>query len=796
MKQGMLLSFLLFILCIFTFTNVFAVSKNKGHLGSKATPQPSSCINSAFSQTGNQWWSEVTLKLTNNCGRDVDFRNTTITYNSSANINTHFWGDFNPLHYPDNNLQITSQEIGVGNYLASLSIHIQEDSWANSILPVGRSIAIRYGIPNDVNVPTYDASSVKVYVDGAQPVQTGEINLTNITAQPSGVNQSYAMINVLNNGQVVTTAQLPWAGMQKISNLAPGNYTLAAENVTNSQGILYQGTIIPVSVAVVADQKVNSTVSYAPIYQFGKIKFIVGPLPSVLAGYTVNPLITLTKIETGSSVNVTAPWNTTTTVDQLINNSSYSFSTPMINFNGQTCVGSFIPATLMSSAVSPLTSQLSYSCSPVKLDKITLNVTGLPTTLTSLDVTFTPSNGTEPVTQKVDVSGGHGSGIVNLIDGVIYNVSASSVSGYNALFNPQPLTASAAAIENITYQQQSGGRIIGYLPGWKTPPSATALAQAGYTHVMVAFGVFSTTTPGKIVSAFDTITKNEITLLHNAGIKVILSLGGASTSIPETTVSFHQVLQSASSPAAFQQTMVQSIKNFMTDYGFDGIDIDIEDGLGVGGTFTQPTGDIAVLANILKQLHNESPNLLITLTPQVANISATSGFDATWGNYASLIMQTHTILSWVEIQLYNTGCAYGIDKVCYDPNATSTPNFSVAMATDLLANWPEVDSSGRKTGFQPYISYLTPSQVVIGYPAPNAQGVSDGAPVTPNATIKRAIQCLRTAVAGNNSCGSYVPPQSYPGIGGVFNWEVTYDQSNNFKFAKDLKACVIDGNCN
>ncbi|WBV68140.1 hypothetical protein PGH46_14040 [Legionella pneumophila] len=79
-------------------------------------------------------------------------------------------------------------------------------------------------------------------------------------------------------------------------------------------------------------------------------------------------------------------------------------------------------------------------------------------------------------------------------------------------------------------------------------------------------------------------------------------------------------------------------------------------------------------------------------------------------------MQTHQSLAWVGIQLYNTGCAFGIDQVCYGPTPTDTPDFSVAMATDLLENWPAT-VNGRPTGFQPYVSYLRPSQIVIGYPS-------------------------------------------------------------------------------
>ena len=351
------------------------------------------------------------------------------------------------------------------------------------------------------------------------------------------------------------------------------------------------------------------------------------------------------------------------------------------------------------------------------------------------------------------------------------------------------------ASDSVKTSEATPGRIIGYLPGWKTPPDASAIKNAGYTHIIIAFGVFSTANPGEIVPVFDTVSKEYIQSLQDAGVVVLLSLGGAASSVPDTTVNFHQVLTAASSPDEFKNTFMDSVSSLVNEYGFQGIDIDIESGLNGEGSFSEPTGDIAVLADIINTLHANNDKLLITLAPQIANISATSGFDATWGNYASLVMQTYESLEWVGVQLYNSGCAFGINLVCYDPNNTNSPDASVALPTDLLEDWPAQDSSGRATGFQPYISKLKPSQVVLGYPAPNAEGVSDGAPAAVIPTIKRAIQCLRTGVQSPDSCDTYIPPRTYPDIGGVFEWEITYDENNNFKFAEELMACVMSGDC-
>lgn len=601
------------------------------------------------------------------------------------------------------------------------------------------------------------------------------------------------MIDVTNSSLQVTKVQLPWSGSQSLTGLAPGSYTIQPENVADTMGNSYQGIANPSTVIVAANVTVPTTITYNRVVQPGSISFAVAAMPTQLTGYTGKPTVSLTNTTSQSTVVQTLPWSASTTVGQLTNNTNYSFSTPMITYNGYNCTGVFNPASATSSTT-PASVQLSYQCVQIAQDIVTLNISGLTTTTSSIVATFTPTAGT-PVTQSITISNGKGTATVNLTEGMIYTVTSTPVTGYTASFNPQPFTASSNGIVSITYTAvaPTTGRIMGYLPGWLTPPSPTAMANAGYTNVLVAFGVFSTSSPGEITNAFSTVSASYIQQLHNAGLKVSLSIGGASSSIANTTVNFDQVLSAASSQSAFVNTFVQSVESLVLQYGFDGVDFDIEQGFNAGGTFTKPTGDIAALAAIINQLHANNPKLLISLAPQAANISATSGFNNTFGNYSSLIMQTYNALAWVGVQIYNTGCVLGINQICY--GTTMSPDFSVAVAVDLLSNWPAQNSSGQATGFQPYIGLLKPSQIVLGYPAPNNTGASDGSPVTPAVDIIRAFQCLKTGVAGSNSCDTYVPPQTYSSIGGVFEWELTYDQANNFQFATSLKNCVLNGNC-
>lgn len=752
--------------------------------------QPTACVNSLFTAMGNQHWKSIVLKLTNNCNQAVDFQNSTVSFQTTAALNTSFWGDFSPLSYPDNALNISSQPQSGGNYLATLNLHFPSYPGANSKLPVGSSISIKYGAVTDSHIE----GTANVYL--STTVESESIQLINAAAKPTNVSQGYALVHVTMNGQSVSDVQLPWETSKTLSGFAAGNYAISAETVTDSNGNLYLGQANPSMVNVIANQTTSSTINYARVQETGKIKIHVQNLPGELSSYNENPTVLLTQSQSGNSRSQLAVWGNTITVAELKEGSSYQFSTPAIQYNDYNCWPTFTPSSLVASAANIPTTNLTYQCAQIVKDNVTINVSGAPSSLASLKIILTPNDGSQTVEQTIDLANGVGSSAISLTDGVIYTLSSESVPGYTVQFSPQPLTATENATVNITLSPVTAakGRIIGYVPGWKTPPAAQELASAGYTHVMIAFGVFSTNTPGVIVPAFETITKEYIQSLHQAGIKVILSLGGALTSIPNTTVDFHQVLVASSSPEAFKQTFINSLKELISQYGFDGFDIDIEHGINASGSFSQPQGDIAVLASIINTMYSQNSSLLITLTPQVANIAATSGFDQTWGNYASLIMQTHQSLAWVGIQLYNTGCAFGVDQVCYGPTPTDTPDFSVAMATDLLENWPAT-VNGRPTGFQPYISYLRPSQIVIGYPSPNASGGSDGSPVTPTTTIKRAIQCLKTAIAGNTSCGAYVPPRAYGNIGGVFNWEVTYDKNNQFKFAKELKNCAINGVC-
>lgn len=117
-----------------------------------SAPQPSSCVQSKFTSTGDQYWRSVTLTLTNQCQKAVDFVNTTVTFKNKSALDTAFWGNFSPLPFPDQPLNISSQRQSDGTYLATLNMHFTAHPGANTLLPANKSIEIQYGVKSDTHI--------------------------------------------------------------------------------------------------------------------------------------------------------------------------------------------------------------------------------------------------------------------------------------------------------------------------------------------------------------------------------------------------------------------------------------------------------------------------------------------------------------------------------------------------------------------------------------------------------------------------------------------------------------------
>ncbi|MFG1950279.1 chitinase [Micromonospora sp. NPDC048830] len=263
-----------------------------------------------------------------------------------------------------------------------------------------------------------------------------------------------------------------------------------------------------------------------------------------------------------------------------------------------------------------------------------------------------------------------------------------------------------------------------------------------YDLVAVAFGE-ATGTPGAVAFAVDPGLSTavggytdadftaDVRTLHERGKKVILSVGGETGRV---------AVNDAASATAFADSTYALIQR----YGFDGVDIDLENGL-------NPT----YMAQALRALRARvGAGLIIAMAPQTIDMQnpATS--------YFRLALDIRDILTVVNTQFYNSGAMLGCDNnAAY---SQGTVNFIVALACIQLE------------------AGLRPDQVGLGLPA--GPGAAGGGVVAPS-VVNAALDCL----AKGTNCGSFRPPRTYPGIRGAMTWSVNWDVSNGNGFARTVK---------
>ncbi|WP_437113554.1 chitinase [Streptomyces roseoverticillatus] len=251
--------------------------------------------------------------------------------------------------------------------------------------------------------------------------------------------------------------------------------------------------------------------------------------------------------------------------------------------------------------------------------------------------------------------------------------------------------------------------------------------QSQYDIIAVAFAD-ATTTPGAVDFRLDPALnyteaqfKADIAAKRAAGKSVVISIGGERGTV---------TVNDASSAAHF----ADSVYALMQEYGFDGVDIDLENGL-------NPT----YMTQALRALSAKAGSkLVITMAPQTIDMQSASA------GYFKTALNIKDILTVVNMQYYNSGSMNGCDGKVY---AQGSVDFLTALACIQLEGG------------------LDPSQVGLGLPAsPRAAGSGYVSP----SVVNNALDCL----AKGTNCGSFKPSRTYPGIRGAMTWSTNWDAAN------------------
>jgi chitinase len=259
---------------------------------------------------------------------------------------------------------------------------------------------------------------------------------------------------------------------------------------------------------------------------------------------------------------------------------------------------------------------------------------------------------------------------------------------------------------------------------------AVAFADATGTPGAVAFGIdpgLSTALGGYTNADF----RADVQTLRSRGKKVIISVGGEAGRV-------------SVADAASATNFANSVAALITEYGFDGVDIDLENGL-------NPT----FMAQALRTLRDRvGASLIITMAPQTIDMQNPQA------SYFRLALDIRDILTVVHTQYYNSGSMLGCDQM--QAYAQGSVNFMTALACIQLENG------------------LRPDQVALGLPA--GPGAAGGGIVAPS-LVNQALDCL----ARGTNCGSFRPPRTYPGIRGAMTWSINWDVANGNSFARTVK---------
>ncbi|RKR76624.1 glycosyl hydrolase family 18 protein [Frondihabitans australicus] len=308
-----------------------------------------------------------------------------------------------------------------------------------------------------------------------------------------------------------------------------------------------------------------------------------------------------------------------------------------------------------------------------------------------------------------------------------------------------PATASTSAAATGPASELPAHLLTGYWQDFVNGATPLRLSDVPTTYnlVAVAFAT-ATTTPGAVTYSVDPDLSTalggytdadftaDIATLHARGQKVILSVGGQNGTI--------SVSDSTSADA-----FASSVESLIGQYGFDGVDIDLENGV-------NPT----YMSQALHSIAAADPGAIITLAPQTIDVLSASS------DYLALALDIKDVLTIMNTQYYNSGSMNGCDGGVYSEG-------SVDFITTLACTALQAGLSG--------------SQIGLGLPASSSAA---GSGYVDPSTVTSALTCL----ASGTACGTFTPSTMAPDIRGAMDWSINWDASNGYAFANAVSASL------
>jgi chitinase len=329
-------------------------------------------------------------------------------------------------------------------------------------------------------------------------------------------------------------------------------------------------------------------------------------------------------------------------------------------------------------------------------------------------------------------------------------------------------TASAVAALPRT-GAPNGHQLIGYWEGYGDAASTFPLRDVSpqWDVILVAFATPAKNAPEgtmqfQVPAGMDpAVFKADVARLKSQGRKVMISLGGGGE---------HFTLADPARVPLY----VSTVTRIVSEYGFDGIDIDFESpslSIDPGDTdFRHPTTpSIVNLISALRQLHDHfGPGFMISLVPEGTQIpSGYPSYGGQFGSYLAITYAIRDILSFIDVQDYNTPPLEGLDGEIYQPG---TVDYHAAM-TELLLH-------GFNVGGDPQQFYppLPADKVAVGFLTPDT---------TPT-IVSEAMDYLITGKAPAGTSYQLRRAGGYPGMIGAMFWTINDDRREGYNYSNRI----------
>jgi chitinase len=309
-------------------------------------------------------------------------------------------------------------------------------------------------------------------------------------------------------------------------------------------------------------------------------------------------------------------------------------------------------------------------------------------------------------------------------------------------------------------------QLIGYWVGYGAAGSAFPIREVSpqWDVIIVAFSTPDKNSPEGTMQ-FHTPAglnteqfKADIAYLKSQGKKVMISLGGGGQ---------HFTLADSKRVPNF----VSSVTRIVSEYGFDGIDIDFESpslSIDPGDTdFRRPTTpSIVNLISAIKQLHDHfGPRFMISLVPEGTQIpSGYPSYGGQFGSYLPITYAIRDIMSFIDVQDYNTPPLQGLDGEIYQPGSV---DYHAAM-TELLLHGFNVGGNPKQ-----FFPPMPADKVAVGFLT------GDTTPTI----VSEAMDYIITGKAPVGSTYKLRKPTGYSRMSGAMFWTIDADRRSNYNFS-------------